>query len=176
MRRLNRWLAIGLLLTCLNASANELSGSFTPQQLFAGDSDGNGSLKMLFGKPKPFHVKSRGQLQPGGSFRLDQTITFEGETPKDRTWILENATPGTYAGTLSDAPGKVSGRNEGNRLILRYRIKGPLLMQQTLELMADGKTIDNAGKITLLGLPIGKLHETIIRNEPSAQHARDSMD
>jgi hypothetical protein len=38
-------------------------------------------------------------------------------------------------------------------------------MHQTLELMPDGKTIDNVGKITLLGIPVGRLHETITRKD-----------
>lgn len=169
MRRLNRWVAIGLSLACLNASANEALGSFTPQILFAGHSEGNGSLKILFGEPKPFHVESHGLTQPDGSFRLEQTVTFEGEASEDRTWILEVVKPGTYAGTLSDAAGEVSGRTEGNRLILRYRIKGPMVMHQTLELLADGKTIDNVGRVTLLGVPIGRLHETIVRSDQASR-------
>ena len=51
----------------------------------------------------------------------------------------------------------------GSRLLLEYRVKGPLVMHQTLELMPDGKTIDNVGKVTLLGIPVGRLHETITR-------------
>ena len=43
------------------------------------------------------------------------------------------------------------------------RVKEPLVMRQTLELMSDGKTIDNMGKITLFGFPIGFLKETIAR-------------
>ena len=38
-------------------------------------------------------------------------------------------------------------------------------MHQTLELMPDGKTIDNVGKITLLGITVGRLHETITRKD-----------
>ncbi|MBL0164846.1 MAG: DUF3833 family protein [Xanthomonadales bacterium] len=155
--------AVGLLLACVTSTAQCAPLEMTPQQLFAGHSEGNGSLKILLGKTQPFHVESRGQAQPDGSFRLDQTVTFEGKPAQDRTWILETVGPRMYAGTLSDAAGEVTGRSEGNRLILRYRIKGPMVMQQTLELLADGKTIDNTGTLTLLGIPIGRLHEIIIR-------------
>ena len=31
--------------------------------------------------------------------------------------------------------------------------------------MPDGKTIDNVGVITLFGIPIGHLHETITRRD-----------
>lgn len=173
MRPLNQWIAVGFLLVCFNANADEAPGNFTPQQLFAGHSEGDGSLKILFGKPKTFHVESRGQLLSDGSFRLDQTVTFEGETATDRTWILKTVNPGTYTGTLSDAAGEVTGRTEGNSLILRYRIKSLLVMQQTLELLPDSEKIDNVGKITLLGIPIGRLHETIIREDPTKQGTTD---
>jgi hypothetical protein len=39
-------------------------------------------------------------------------------------------------------------------------------MNQELELLPDGKTIDNVGTITLLGIPVGHLHETIARRGP----------
>jgi hypothetical protein len=39
-------------------------------------------------------------------------------------------------------------------------------MNQELELLPDGKTIDNVGTITLLGIPVGQLHETITRRGP----------
>ena len=62
--------------------------------------------------------------------------------------------------------GPVTGETSGRRLMLRYRLKGPLVMHQTLERMADGTTIENTGRITLLGIPVGWLHETIRRKNP----------
>ena len=163
---IHRWFAFGLLLVCLQGKAVAAPREITPQQLFAGHSEGNGSLKLLFSKEKHFHVDSHGAMQSDGRFRLDQTIVFEGEPSQDRHWILETTAPGIYAGILSDAPGRVKGKMEGNRLTLCYRIKGPMFMHQTLTLLPDGRTIDNVDKITLLGIPIGRLHETIIRENP----------
>ena len=162
-----RRLVLGLLATFASASTVAAPIEWTPQTLFAGRSEGNGSLKILLGKPRLFHVESHGQMQTDGSFRLDQTVTLEGKPAKDRTWILRTVSPGVYAGTLSDAAGEVTGRAKGNRLILRYRINSLLSMQQTLELISDGRTIDNAGKITFLGIPIGRLSETIVLKTPN---------
>jgi hypothetical protein len=39
-------------------------------------------------------------------------------------------------------------------------------MNQQLELLPDGKTIDNVGTITWFGIPVGHLHETITRRGP----------
>lgn len=70
---------------------------FTPKAGFGGKSEGNGSLKLLFFKPQPFHVLSHGSNQHDGTFRLEQRVTFEGKSPKDRLWIIstvsEKATP-----------------------------------------------------------------------------------
>lgn len=136
---------------------------FTPQNGFSGASQGNGSLKILLGKPRPFHVESRGTEGADGSFRLQQRITFQGKPAENRVWILTTVSSDHYSGTLSDAAGPVSGSTSGSHLSLQYRIKGPLVMHQELQLMPDGKTIDNVGVITLLGIPVGHLHETITR-------------
>lgn len=140
---------------------------FTPAAGFGGESEGNGTLKLLLGKPRPFHVRSRGTEQDDGSFRLAQTITFEGESPQDRVWVISTVGPNRYSATLSDAAGPVTGITSGSRLSLRYRVRGPLVMHQELELMPDGKTIDNVATLTLLGVPVGRLQETITRSLPA---------
>ena len=137
---------------------------FTPQVGFAGASEGNGTLKLLFGAERPYRVENYGQRLADGTFRLDQTVRFQGKPPTRRHWILTSVRPGTYTGTLSDAAGGVTGHTEGSQLVLRYRLKGPLVMHQTLKLMPDG-TIDNVGRITLLGIPVGHLRETITRGK-----------
>ena len=144
-------------------SAAELPLVFTPQTGFSGASEGQGSLKLFFGKTRPFHVESRGSEQSDGTFRLDQTVTVQGEAPRTRFWIMSTTTPNHYSATLSDAAGPVQGVTTGSTLSLHYRIKGPLVMHQKLKLAADGQTIDNVGVIRLLGVPVGHLRETITR-------------
>ena len=138
---------------------------FTPQNGLSGPSHGDGSLRLFLGHPRAYHVQSRGQSESDGSFTLKQTIVFDGKETQTRRWDIQQATPLHYTGTLSDAAGPVSGHTSGRRLLLKYRIKGPLVMHQTLELMLDGKTIDNVGRITLLGVPVGSLHEIIRRED-----------
>ena len=153
------------LLLCFSVSANDSQLNFTPQNGFGGLSFGDGTLKLLFKKPVTFHVESNGYKQSDGTLRLDQTITFQDQEPQKRHWIIKTISPNKYTGTLSDANGRVKGHTNGSRLTLKYRIKGPLVMHQTLELLPDSKTIDNVGKITLFGIPIGTLHETIIKKD-----------
>ena len=163
---MNRMPRTALILVALMISvppASALRTWFDPQTGFIGRSEGNGTLKLLFGKPREFHVESEGHILPDGRFRLDQTVTFEGEEPATRYWILEQATEDGYEGTLSDAAGTVSGHTVGSVLFLEYRVKGPIVMHQTLQLLPGDGTIDNRGRLTLFGIPIGHLRETIVR-------------
>ncbi len=139
---------------------------FTLDNGFGDKSEGNGSLKLFLGKPRPFHVESRGSEQSDGTFRLEQTVTFQGKPPQDRVWVITTVSPNHYSATLSDAAGPVTGFTAGPCLLLKYRAKGPLVMHQELELLPDGKTIDNVGTIKFLGIPVGHLHETITRKGP----------
>lgn len=170
MTKINMRLA-GLLaasVVCVPSHAADPPPAFTLQNAFAGESEGNGTLKLFFGKPRRLHVSSHGTMQPNGTFRLEQSVTFEGEAPRDRVWIISEAGPNSFSATLSDAAGPVTGQTSGPRLSLRYRARGPFFMQQELELMPDGKTIDNVGVITLLGIPVGRLQETIVRKDRGA--------
>ena len=167
--RKTQWLLLVILLTLASLGplfAREQPLQFTPQNGFAGESEGRGSLRLFLGKPRAFQVTSRGSEQGDGTFRLDQTINFQGEAPQERFWILHATGPNHYAATLSDAAGPVEGVTSGSHLSLRYRVKGPLVMHQELELSADGRTIDNVGVITFFGVPVGRLHETITRKLP----------
>ena len=164
MKTSNGWLitiALYALVFGVSLYANELEQEFTPQKGFSGNSEGDGTLRLFFGRQRPFHVESHGYELTDGSFRIDQTITFQGKPPQDRHWIIRTVSSNHYAGKLSDAKGGVTGSTDGSHLFLRYRIKGPLVMHQTLELMPNGRTIDNVGTITLLGVPVGRLRETI---------------
>lgn len=164
-------LALLVLVLCISvvsvsSQAKEGSLEFTPHNGFSGHSEGNGKLSLFFGKRRLFHVESHGYDQTAdGTFRLDQTVTFEGQPSQERTWILKTIGQNHFTGTLSDAAGPVTGLTNGSRLQLKYRVKGPLIMHQTLKLMPDGKTIDNVGRITLLGITVGHLHETITRKD-----------
>lgn len=156
-------LVVGLSFVTATARAGERPADFTPHNGFNGHSQGNGTLRLFLGKPQAFHVDSHGHDQADGSFRLDQTVTFQGKPSQKRYWLLTTVGQNHYTATLSDAPGPVTGATNGSRLQLEYRVRGPLIMHQTLELMPDGKTINNVGRITLLGIPVGRLHEKITR-------------
>ena len=161
-----RWMMTGLLVPLLlGMPAYAQQVLFTPEDGLSGTSQGVGSLKFRVGVRRAFHVQSFGKAQTDGSFRLDQTVSFAGQDPTTRSWVIRTVSPLNYAGELTDAAGPVSGHTSGRRLFLRYRVKGPFVMHQVLHLLPDGKTIDNVGRITLLGVPVGFLEETIRRRD-----------
>jgi uncharacterized lipoprotein YehR (DUF1307 family) len=149
------------LVLSVSLQAYAQQSEFTPRKVFSGHSEGDGSLRLFFGKQRPFHVESHGYELADSTFRLDQTVTFQGKSPQKRHWIFRSVSSNQFAGTLSDASGAVTGSSNGSHLFLRYRIKGPLIMHQTLQIMPNRRTIDNVGKITLFGIPVGRLRETI---------------
>ncbi len=155
-------LALVALATSSSLHAQEPQLDDTPH-MFSGYSEGNGSLRLFLGRPRSFHVESYGYELGGGTSRLDQTVFMQGKRPQYRSWMIQTVGPNRYTGTLTDATGGVTGHTEGNRLFLRYRVAGPFVMHQTLGLRPDGRTIDNRGRITLLGIPVGRLQETITR-------------
>jgi Protein of unknown function (DUF3833) len=160
------WLLISFFLAqlpCLPAHAQQLL--FTPENGLSGSSEGDGSLRLFFGHHRTFHVRSHGQSESDGSFILKQTVAFEGQETQARSWTIRQVTPLHYTGTLSDAVGTVRGHTSGQRLSIKYRVKGLFVMHQILELMPDGQIIDNRGRITLLGIPVGFMHEKIRRGE-----------
>lgn len=165
-----KWLIPVLLIAATMAcplAAAQAPVEFTPGAGFGGESEGRGTLKFVFRKPRAFHVTSHGAEQSDGTFRLDQTITFAGEPPQSRFWVMTRTAEHYYAATLSDPAGPVEAIVSGPRLSLRYRVKGPVFMHQELELSANGRTIDNVGVVRLLGIPIGRLQETITRRTPA---------
>jgi hypothetical protein len=71
-------------------------------------------------------VASVGRWGSGGGLILDQTVILAGQPAAQRQWQLRRDGPGAVAGSLSDADGPVTGRIEGNRLHLRFMMKGGL--------------------------------------------------
>ena len=160
----NLFLGLALAGFLAGGSVHAQGPEFTPRSGFNGHTEGNGTLRLL-GKSRPFQVESHGFDRPDGKSQLDQTVTAQGKPPRARTFVVTEVGAHRYVGALTDAAGPVAFRTDGDRLTLRYRAKGPLVVRQTLVLRPDGRTIDNSGRITLLGLPVGRLQEVITRKD-----------
>lgn len=146
----------------LLSTAQAIAAEFVPEVVFAGRSSGRGVLDLVSAPPRRLEVESTGTMQPDGRFELRQVIRVEGRPPRTRTWTMRRTGPGTYAASLTDAVGPVEVRVAGARMTVQYRLsRWGLSMQQTLDLDDEGRTIANTGRIRLLGIPVGRLDETI---------------
>jgi hypothetical protein len=160
-------LAFLILAGCVRTPAIETpqpQPPFDPLTFFAGASEGHAVLHKLFAKDATIKVESRGRIE-GEDLVLDQTIAEPGETPRRRQWRIHANGVGTYAGTLSDAAGPVSGEAIGNRLHLAFPMKGGFPTQQWLTLAPDGRSAHNVLVVRKFGLTIAVLEEEIRKRD-----------
>ncbi len=130
---------------------------------FAGQSRGEGTLKIALRRPSTVTVASAGRRDSDGGLILDQTVILAGQPATQRQWQLHRDGPGAVAGSLSDAAGPVTGRIEGNRLHLRFTMKGGLRADQWLTLQPGGQVLHNVMIVRKFGLPVARLDEVITR-------------
>jgi len=135
---------------------------FDPLEFFAGESEGQATLKTLFSKRVAVSVKSHGRME-GDMLVLGQTIVEGEKRPRDRSWRIHRVGPDRYAGSLTDAVGPVSGDVEGNRLHLAFPMKGGFDADQWLSLAPDGRSAHNILVVRKFGLVIAVVDEIIRR-------------
>ncbi|MEP6905840.1 MAG: DUF3833 family protein [Gemmatimonadales bacterium] len=162
-------LATVILLICLTLSSSDIIPAqvpaFRPEIFFSGVTRGEGTLKVRGKPPKRFSVESRGRMESGDVFRLDQSVTFADGAVESRTWQIRRLTPNRYSANLSDAAGSVSAETSGNLFHLRYLLRRPAIyMEQWLYLQPDGRTVLNIGKVKIFGLVLAQISETIVRD------------
>lgn len=138
--------------------------TFRPEAFFDGRTRGTGTLAVRGQTPEIVRVESRGQTEPNGTFRLDQTIVQEGAAPRTRTWFMAATGDGGYRATLTDAHGPVTARADGPRFRLRYAMnRWGLAMEQTLTLLPGDTLVQNEATVRWLGLKVARLSERIVR-------------
>jgi hypothetical protein len=152
-------LAAPILLAAAAAPAQP--GAFPMIRFFEGRTEGKGTLKVALSGPRALAVQSRGQMQRDGTLVLRQTIEESGKAPRNREWRIREVAPGRYAGTLTDATGPVTGETQGNRVRIRYRMKGGLDVEQWLTPAPGGRSARNSMTIRKFGLTFASVEETI---------------
>ena len=153
----------------INSFANQ-SPEMRPETFFAGNLHSRGILETRSGAPSAtFHVESRGETLADGDFRLEQTISVDGQPSRTRTWTLRRTSPHGYTATLTDASGPVRGEAYGNLFHITYRTKSPAggSMEQWLYLQPDGRTVLNEATVRIAGVVVGRLSERISRDQPN---------
>ena len=114
-----------------------------------------------------FTVRGRGEAQPDGAFRLDQTLAFEGKPTRTRAWLIRSTGPHSYTATLTDAAGPFPAAAYGDLFHLRYRLRGVPTgtVEQWLYLQSDGRTVVNELVAKVAGVTVRRVSERISRVE-----------
>ncbi len=136
---------------------------FVAEAFFAGPTEGVGTLRVAFRKPETVIVHGRGHIDPDGDLVVEQTVIAGRKPPTTRQWRVHAVAADTFAGTLSDAVGPVVGHATGNRLQLSFAMKSGLHASQTLDLAHDGQSAHNTMVVTMGGVTVATLDETIRR-------------
>lgn len=155
-------LRLSLALLVLLTAAAPAAPEFRPDLFFAGRTRGSGTVTLATStRPRILSVEGAGRVAPDGGLILDQAVTLDGNTTQ-RSFAIRRAADGGWQGTLTDAAGPVRGTVEGNRMTLDYRMRrAGMRMHQTLDLQPDGRTLLNRARVTLLGIQVARIEETI---------------
>jgi hypothetical protein len=145
------------------ASAPPAPPGFDPLAFFTGSSRGEGTLKVLTRAAVPLRVASRGRPDGKNGLILDQIIREGAKPPRQRRWVLRRTSPATLSGTLTDSPGVVAGRIDGNRLLLDFTMKGGLKAEQILTIQPGGRRLVNRMRVRKFGFPVAQVDELITR-------------
>ena len=136
---------------------------FAATEFFTGRTEGRATLRVITRKATPIAVHGIGRLGSDGTLVLDQIVDEVGKPPKKRQWRIRETSPDHYAGTLSDATGGVTGVTKGDRLVLRFTMKGGFRAKQFLTLRPDGQSAHNVMVVRKFGVTVAVLDEVITR-------------
>ena len=137
--------------------------AFDPLVFFAGHTEGDGHLHVILSHVRDVRVHGTGEIAADGSLRLVQMVEQQGKPPERRQWLIRQAGPGRYAGTLTDARGPIGADVERGRLRIRFHTTNGYSAEQWLVLAPDGQSARNHMTFRKLGLVVATLDERIAR-------------
>lgn len=140
------------------------AAQFDPVAFFRGRSQGTGTLKAVFQKPKTIRVDSLGTDQKDGTLLLTQTIHEPDKAPRTRTWRMRKEASGGYSGTLSDAKGPVRVTAEPGGIRIRYTDKDNLNFDQLLTATSP-RELRNRMTVKRLGIRVATFDEIIRKRD-----------
>ena len=154
--------AFALLLLCAAPASSTDKPKLDMLAFFAGKTHADNVLKVVLKKPVPLIVDSIGGKGDRGDFVMIETVR-EGDKPvRQRKWIMRQAGPNHFTGSLTDAVGPVDVQIDGDTATIRYVMKGGLKIEQHLKLSADGRTLSNQVVAKKVGLKFARV-EGIVR-------------
>lgn len=154
-------LAALVALTGAGASAAPEKPRLDMLAFFAGRTHADNVLKVVLKGPVKLIVDSVGGKGDRGDFVMIDTV-HEGDKPvRERKWIMRQAGPNHFTGSLTDATGPVDVQIDGDAATIRYTMKGGLNIEQHLQLQPDGRTLANHVVAKRLGLKFARVDGTV---------------
>jgi len=160
-----RTLVLSLALAGCGVAAPAAPPTFDPLAFFTGPSRGEGTLKVMTRPSVTIRVESNGRPDGKGGVILDQTIREGSKPARQRRWVMRPTSPTTLTGTITDNPGPVNGRLDGNRLLLNYKMKGGLKAEQVLTIQPGGRSMTNRMTVHKFGIPVAHVNEVITKSD-----------
>jgi uncharacterized protein DUF3833 len=100
----------------------------------------------------------------GHVLALLESYAYDNGLREQKSWRLEQTSPGSFVGTYDDTIGPAKIWSDGPDVRLQYKLKlaGLALdFNETMSLRDDGSVIDRA-RVTKWGVPVGRL-EVVLR-------------
>ena len=155
-----RRVAAALLIATATA-ASAAPPKFDMTEFFSGRTRSDNVLKIALQKPKKLVVESVGR-KDGNSFVLIDTVHEEGKPVRQRKWVMREAGPNRFKGSLTDAVGPVDISVAGDTATIRYVMKeGNLKVDQKLQLRPDGKTLSTRTVAKKFGMKFANVEGTV---------------
>jgi len=154
-----------LLLVCAVPAAAAEPAQPQPQldplEFFTGETRGEGKIKVMMKATTTVRSESRGTPDGKGGMILDQKVYEAGKAVRTSRWTLQPTSKTTLKGTVSNAPGPVTGHLSGNRLHLKYPMPGGLAAEQYMYLQSDRRTLLNRMTVRKWGMVVARVEETV---------------
>lgn len=129
--------------------------SIDPLRFFAGRTEVDGTVKIMFHKAYKTHSVGNGVIGSDGVLTLVQEVRDEGKPAHERRWRVRPAGSGNFSAMMSEAVGPVTIERVGNDSYrFRYKMKGKLNVDQILTPLPGGRSASNVGKVRRMGVVV----------------------
>lgn len=184
-----------LMLTCLLATAGAAGCGSTHTRAYAAKSPvlkmetffdghviGHGMIQNRSGEvTQRFVVDMRGRFE-GDKGTLDEEFVYDDGRKQTRHWKLNRTGEHTFTGTADDVHGVARGEQYGNAIHLLYVLEVPV-GDKTWKIdfddwlfAIDEKVVLNRNKFSKLGVSVGSLTATFVRQDPETDSSRVAPD
>lgn len=161
MRRFQLAFAAPIILALLTAPVAAAAQQSDPLRFFAGRTESDGMVKVLFKKAYRTHSSGVGRIESDGSLSLVQRVEDEGKVPLERRWRVHAAGPGHWTAVMSQAVGPVAIDQVGDRFRFRFTMAGHLSVEQWLIPLSGGQAARSTTKVRKYGLPVATTESTL---------------